>query len=103
MFKTPRSQRRKSNISSTPPVVASIPVPIPSPTPTTKRSSTSGPAKRTRSSQKRPISFVNGPNVHNMIAGINESFESAQTSTQMDTDNNNDDLLSCVDDDDLSV
>ena len=38
-----------------------------------------------------------------MIAGINESFESAQTSTQMDTDNNNDDLLSCVDDDDLSV
>ena len=54
------------------------------------------------------MSFVNHPNVNNIVNGINESFDSAHSSAaQMETDSkkslDSDELLSCDDDDDGSL
>ena len=82
MFKTPRRLRMKDNTLSTP-ATTSIPVP----TPTTTHVSTPGSAKRTKSTKtkNRPICFLNHPNVNSIVAGINESFESAHSSAQIET------------------
>ena len=98
MFKTPRRSRRKDNTSFT---HTSSSNPVPDPTNTYA----SGTAKKFRSTRtkKRQISFVNHPNINNIVNGINESFESAHSSAeQLETDSkmsiDSNDLLS-VDDD----
>ena len=100
MFKTPRRSRKKKDNTSSTPVSASNSVPDPTNTKAT------GTAKRYRSTRtkKRPISFVNSPNVNNIVNGINESFESAHSSAeQLETDSkmsiDSNDLLSLDDDD----